>query len=200
MTRDRVSMIVGALVVFALQIMLAPNIAIFSVVPDFLAAYALVVAIARPQNSAVVLGFVLGMTYDILGYGPMGSMALLLVLATFCITQVFAVLDNDSPAVALVLLLVLLLAIELAYALILLLFGMVDSLGSAIIYRALPGALYNCVLALIFYPLTQRFVVPSSSARKDFPHGGTTLRSTEAPMAGPVLQPRVTVMKKKKRF
>ena len=200
MTRDGASMIVGALIVFVLQIVLAPNIAIFSIVPNFLAAYVLVVAIIRPQSSVVVLGFALGMIYDILGYGPVGSLALLLVIATFCITQVFLVLDNDSLSIALVLLLVFLLVVELAYALILLLFGMVDSFGAAIIYRALPGALYNCVLALIFYPLVQRFIAPSSSARKDFPQGGTTVRSTEAPMASSILQPRVTVMKKKKRF
>ena len=193
-------MIIGALIVFVLQIVLAPNIAVFSLVPNFFAAYALVVAIARPQSSAVVLGFVLGMIYDILGYGPMGSMALLLVIATFCITQVFAVLDADSFSIAFVLLLVFLLVVELAYALILLLFGMVDSLGAAIIYRALPGALYNCVLALIFYPLAQRFIAVSSSGRKDFSQGGIRVRSTEVPMAGSVLQPRVTAMKKKKRF
>ena len=197
MTRDRVSMIVGVLIVFVLQIVLAPNIAIFSIVPNFLAAYALVVAIVRPQNSAVVLGFVLGMIYDILGYGPMGSLALLLVIATFCITQVFSVLDADSPSMTLVLLLVSLLAVELVYALILLLFGMVDSLGAAIIYRALPCALYNCVPALIFYPLAMHFTASSSSTRKAFPQGGTTVRSTETPMAGPVLQSRVTGKKKK---
>ena len=52
--REGVVIAVGAVVALLLQIVVAPNIALFSAQPNFLLAYVLVVAIARPLDAGPV--------------------------------------------------------------------------------------------------------------------------------------------------
>lgn len=49
--REGIVIAVGAVVALLLQIVVAPNIALFSAQPNFLLAYVLVVAIARPLDA-----------------------------------------------------------------------------------------------------------------------------------------------------
>ena len=55
--REGVVIAVGAVVALLLQIVVAPNIALFSAQPNFLLAYVLVVAIARPLDAGSALPF-----------------------------------------------------------------------------------------------------------------------------------------------
>ena len=58
--REGIVIAVGAVVALLLQIVVAPNIALFSAQPNFLLAYVLVVAIARPLDAGSALPFALG--------------------------------------------------------------------------------------------------------------------------------------------
>ena len=53
--REGIVIAVGAVVALLLQIVVAPNIALFSAQPNFLLAYVLVVAIARPLDAGSAL-------------------------------------------------------------------------------------------------------------------------------------------------
>lgn len=187
MNRDSLAVAIGAAIAVLAQIIIAPNITILAAVPNFLAAYALVVAIVRPTNSSLVLAFVLGLIFDLLGSGPVGLMALLLVLATFAASRAFMVLNNDTLFMPLVILVVSMLAIEMLYAVFLIGLGYASSLVDAFLYRALPCALYDCVIALVFYPLALRFLVSGSTVGAASPSAGPVVRSTAAPTARPVL-------------
>ena len=70
--------VIGAIIAVLLQIALAPNIALFGVVPNFIMAYVLIVSIVCPDQSGPVFAFVLGLLFDLLGTGPVGAMAFLL--------------------------------------------------------------------------------------------------------------------------
>lgn len=48
-TRDGIAVAVGAVVAVLLQVVVAPNIALFGAMPNFVVAYALLVAIVRPM-------------------------------------------------------------------------------------------------------------------------------------------------------
>lgn len=155
---DRVIVAVGAAVAVLLQVVLAPNIALFSAVPNFLLAYALVVAIVRASKNGVLLPFVLGMLFDLMGGGPVGAMAFLLVLASFAASRVFSVLNNDTLFMPLTILVASTLAVEMLYGLFLAWFGSDVSLLQAFVYRGLPCALYDAVVGLALYPIVSRFM------------------------------------------
>ena len=94
--KNNLVLVVGAIAAFVLQIALAPAVALFSAQPNFLLAYALVVAIVIPTEAGPVLPFVMGLLYDLTGTGPVGGMALLLVIACFLASRVFSLMDNDT--------------------------------------------------------------------------------------------------------
>lgn len=156
---EHAAVVVGALIAVLLQIALAPNIAIFSAMPNFLLAYVMVVAIARPHAPALTLAFVLGLVANLIGSGPVGSLAFLFVLMAFLASRAFLVLDNDTLFMPLALLAVSALLIELLYSAFLVGLAIDVSPLDAFVYRALPCALYDCVASLIMYPLVTRFVM-----------------------------------------
>lgn len=167
MTREGIPVIVGAVLALIAQIVLAPNIALFSVMPNFLVAYVLLVAMVRPGGGLYPLAFVLGLLSDLLGYGPVGAMPFLLLLASLVVSKAFSVMNNDTVFVPLVLLVVADFAVELLYGGFLAGLGLTGSLGDAILYRALPCALYESVCGLLLYPLAHRFLGQSAAASMD---------------------------------
>ena len=81
--------VIGAIIAVVLQIALAPNIALFGVVPNFIMAYVLIVSIVCPDQSGPVFAFVLGLLFDLLGTGPVGAMAFLLTGVSFLAKRLF---------------------------------------------------------------------------------------------------------------
>lgn len=156
MTRDLAAVIIGAVVAVLAQVVIAPYIAIFSAMPNFLLAYILVVAIVRPGNGVLVGAFFLGFAFDLIGFGPLGAMALLFTLVAYGASRVFRVLNNDTLFMPLIILVASVFAVEVIYAFFLLSSGAASNLAEAFLYRSLPCALYDCVIALAFYPLGLR--------------------------------------------
>lgn len=163
--RNNLVVIVGALIAVVLQIVVAPVITVFAAQPNFLLAYVLVVAIVRPMNAGPVLPFVLGLLYDLLGTGPVGGMAFLFVLVSFIAARAFSVLDNDTLFMPLTILIVSALVVEMLYGGLLMALGLSVSPLDAFLYRALPCALYDCVIGLLLYPIMARLLVGGSQDR-----------------------------------
>ena len=90
--------VIGAIIAVVLQIALAPNIALFGVVPNFIMAYVLIVSIVCPDQSGPVFAFVLGLLFDLLGTGPVGAMAFLLTGVSFLAKRIFMLVNNDTPS------------------------------------------------------------------------------------------------------
>ena len=158
MNRDTLSLVLGAAIAVLAQLIVAPNIAIFSVMPNFIMIYVLVMAIVRPAPSILLMAFILGLFYDLLGYGPIGLMSLLLVAAAFASSRAFRVLNNDTLFMPLTIFIVSALAIESVYAIFLLGFGLIASPFEAIMLRVLPNTLYDCVFGVIAYLLVTRLM------------------------------------------
>lgn len=161
-TRDNIVVVIGAIAAVLLQIAIAPAITLFAAMPNFILVYALLVAIVRPGTAGPVLPFVVGLIFDVVSGGPIGAMAFLLVLVAFLASRAFAVLDNDTLFMPLVIFVASTLIVEVLYGVLLLLLGFDASLLSAFVYRALPCALYDCVVGLLLYPLAAR-LLPSAA-------------------------------------
>lgn len=158
MSREMKLIVIGGIVTVLLQVVIAPNIAIFQVVPNFMLVYSLVIAMLLPRDSVLVLAFALGLTSDLLGYGPVGGLAFLLTLAAFAAQRLHAVFGHDTVGAPLAILIALSLVVDILYAAFLLVLSASLSPLDAFVYRALPCALYDAVLGLILYPLASRFI------------------------------------------
>lgn len=168
--RSFAAMALGVVAVVLLQVVVAPNIAFASILPNFLAAWVLVLAVVRADRVSFVLAFALGLLFDLLGTGPVGAMAFLLVFASFLASRAFVVLSNDTLFMPLVVLAVSLFVIEFGYAVFLMGTGYSAGLVEVFLYRAFPCALYDCIVALIMFPVAMRFMAPSGPQQPGQPH------------------------------
>lgn len=164
---QRVLVIAGALVAVLLQLLLAPYIAVFSAIPNFVAAYAVLVAIASPSSYGCVLPFVLGLAFDLAGGGPVGAMAFSLTLFTYLLARYVEHAGNDSLFMSLAFIALGLLLVELSYAVFLLLSGYDANLFEALAYRVAPCFIYDLVIGFALFPVVGRFVQPSGVIRAD---------------------------------
>ena len=159
--REGIVIAVGAVVALLLQIVVAPNIALFSAQPNFLLAYVLVVAIARPLDAGSALGHVC----DLLGSGPVGGYAFLFVIVSFIASRAFSVLDNDTLFMPVTIFVVATFAAEMLYGALLIGLGLSASPVDAFLYRALPCTLYDCVVGLVLYPIIARLLASGAQDR-----------------------------------
>ena len=164
---QRLFVIAGAVVAVVLQIVVAPYIAIMSAIPNFVAVFAVVVAVASPRSYGCVLPFVMGLAYDLFSGGPVGAMAFSLTLFTYLLARYYEHVGNDSLFMALAFIALGLLVVELSYGVFLMLFGYNASLFEALAYRVAPCFLYDVVVAFILFPFVGRFVQPAGVTRTD---------------------------------
>ena len=89
LTRETVTALIGAVLAVLLQIIVAPAIALFAAVPNFIVVFCVVRAVACPDHAGLLLPFILGLVFDLVGGGPVGAMALVLVLVTFLASRLY---------------------------------------------------------------------------------------------------------------
>ena len=159
MQRELIVAIVGAVVAIVFDVVISPNIALFSATPNAMVAYAIVIAMLYRGDAVYVIAFVMGLLSDLLGFGPVGALPFLLVLAAFCITRAAGMFDNGTLFVPLVTLALFIVLIELLHAGFMLAFGVGISVIDAIVYLALPCAAFDVVLGLVLYPVMSHFLV-----------------------------------------
>ncbi len=158
-TRETVSGIIGGIVAVLLQIIVAPMIALFGVVPNFIVAFCVVRAVACPTSAGSVLPFVLGLVFGLAGSGPVGGMAFILVLVTFLASRAIMALNNDTLFMPLSIVIAAIVLVEVLYGVLVVATGTGLPLGEAVLYRMLPCMLYDCVIGLLLYPIAIRVLV-----------------------------------------
>ncbi len=145
--------ILCALVALILQVVIAPAIGIGYALPNFVLAFCVAFAVASRRTDVVVMPFLAGLAFDLLGTGPVGAFALLCLVASGAAALLFARMDNDTLFIPLACICLCILGAELLYACICVTCGWHVGLGEALLYRSLPNFLYDTVIALVMYPL-----------------------------------------------
>lgn len=163
--REPVLLALGAVVAFALQLILAPSISILGAMPNFALVYVGIVAMLRQQDSVIVMAFLEGLAFDLAGNFVLGAMAALLTLVAFLAGRVSALLGNNTVTVSLFISMVASLIVEVCYALLYVAMAGVP-VFDAVVLRALPCALYDCALALIVLPLLHRMFAAAAPSHK----------------------------------
>lgn len=149
---------IGALIALLLQIMVAPGLSIGHAVPNLLLVYALAGSLAIPRPASLALPFLLGLAFDLLGGGPVGTMAFVLLVVCAFVSWAYVRYDNDSLFIPLALLVFGVLFAELLYGVLIVLCGYPATIGDALLYRSLPCALYNIALSLAVFFLLRFFL------------------------------------------
>ena len=157
--RSQVPLVVGSVIVVLLQLMVAPFITIGYAMPNFILAFVVVMALVRAGDPGYITPFLLGLIYDLAGSGPVGGMALLCVLATFAISRLFSLFDNDTLFVPVALIVAFIFLVEFSYGILMIACGLDVGLLEACLYRVLPCGLYDTVIALILLPIALRIFV-----------------------------------------
>ena len=114
---------------------------------------------ATPASAGSVMPLVLGLLFDLMGGGPVGGMAFVLVLVTFLASRLFMALNNDTLFMPVAIMLACIMLVEVMYGLIVVVCGADVPLGEAFLYRTLPCMLYDCVIGLLLYPIAARLMV-----------------------------------------
>ena len=156
--RQSVVIVIEAVIMLLLQIAIAPGLSIGHATPNLLLVYALASALVIPRPASLVLSFLLGLAFDLLGGGPLGTMALVLLVMCAFVSWAYVRFDNDSLFIPLVLLVFGVLFSELFYGILIVLCGYPATIGEALLYRSLPCALYNIALALAVFFLLRFFL------------------------------------------
>ncbi|MDO4443282.1 MAG: rod shape-determining protein MreD [Slackia sp.] len=171
--RDSVLLFLAATASIVLQLAIAPCIEILGAMPNFVLVFVGVAAMFRPSDSMMVVGFGVGMAYDLVSSGTPGVMAALLSLVAFCASRASMRLGNDTLSVSLLITMAASLLVEVCYALFFVTMTEV-SLLDALLVRALPCALYDCAVCLIVLPLLAAAFARGASVR--IPPESSTIR------------------------
>lgn len=145
---------------FLLQTILSPNMAIDNISPNFFLIAMLVIAASTPRKSSTVIGFCVGLLFDLLGGSGVGCMALVMALASFAISYATETVKIESFSSWLIWLVLTALCVNLAYLVVLAIAGMEASFFASIVSRVLPWTLYDTVVGAIFWPLAKKAIVP----------------------------------------
>lgn len=147
-----------------LQIAIAPRIAIFGVVPNFLVLVVVSVALVEGPVAGCVAGFAGGLLLDLAGSQPVGPYALVLCVVGYVAGLLEANLFAEGWRLPVTVVAIASLAAEVAYGLILAIVGGVPFWQS--LWRvAIPTALYTSFLAVLTYPWLARVLRRDQSIR-----------------------------------
>jgi len=173
MIREHVIAIVGALLAVVLQVLVAPHMAVGAVVPNLVVVFTLQVAVVRSRTFGCLMPFIMGLCYDLLSGGALGSMAFSLTLFSVAAAWLFSAVDNDTLFMPIIVMVAGIFLVEFSYGVFMLILGYNAGLVEAFAYRIGPVFLYDSIIALITYPLARRLLpISTQQVRADV----TTLR------------------------
>lgn len=154
---ERTLPLICSAIIVVIQIVFAPMLTVFSVVPNFIAAFIMVLMVLRRMDSTYLYVFVLGLISDLLSQTPLGLTPLLLLLITFVLSRAFEVLDDSSIVMPIIALAVAMLVYELVFMIVLMLVGYEGTIIELFLQRALPATIFNVIIAAILFVIMRRF-------------------------------------------
>ena len=159
--RDWMLPLIFSVVIVVIQVVFAPILTVFSTVPSFIVSFVLVLSIMRRPDTTYVYAFVLGLIADLLTHTPVGLTPLLLLIAVFCLSRVFEVLDDTSLAMPLIA--ATLLVFELLFAVVLLVLGYQGSILEIFAQRVIPATILNSLIAALLFVIMRRLPFAQAS-------------------------------------
>ena len=147
--------VLGALL---MQVIFGSSLSILGVTPNFLMVAVVLIAFVRGSKEGTIVGFIAGLLFDFIGATVVGPMALALTITGFVAgilkEQIFAggwLMPVSVLGVAS-------LVSETVYLILIVALGLPMDFFAALFTRAVPGALYAMLIALISFPVLTKFL------------------------------------------
>ena len=147
------STVIGVVITLLLQIIVAPNIAINDVVPNFALLFTVITAIRYGSVQASTVGFILGLFYDLISQGPLGVMSLVLAILGYSAGSLNKSMLSGSLLIQMFIVLVAAFFGELLHSVILAVIGYDSNFPMSLLMRVFPGTIYDSVFGLIILPI-----------------------------------------------
>lgn len=163
MRNDKGIIIAGAAIAVLLDVVLSPSMPFFSSTPNFMIAYSIAIGMLSRGNVSYGIAFVLGMIADLLGYGPVGLLSILLIAAVAVERTYLNDFARSKGFSGFIALICTTLGVEVLHA-----FGTVIFMAGidpidAVVFIALPCSLLDCVLVVVLYSVMGRILIPRST-------------------------------------
>ncbi len=150
---------IGALAVaVVLQVMLAPHLTVFRVVPNLFFLVVITLAFVEGPSAGAVAGFTGGVLLDLLGAGPVGAWALVLAVTGYVGGMLQENLFAEGWLAPVTVAIIAGLLADTSYLLLLLMLGEAPAFWASLGGLVLPRTFYNAVLVLLAYPWLARFL------------------------------------------
>ena len=148
-----------------LQVSLAPHMAIFGVVPNFILLVVITLALTEGPVAGGVSGFVGGLVFDLVGTSVVGPSALVLTVVGYTAGMLSANLFAEGWLLPVTVVAIASLSAELSRGLVLAVFGSAPTFWQDIVTVMIPSAFYHTVLAVLAYPWLARILRPDRPMR-----------------------------------
>lgn len=148
-----------------LQVSVAPHLAIFGVVPNFLLLAVITLALAEGPVAGGVSGLVGGLLYDLLGTSVVGPGALVLTVVGYTAGMLAANTFAEGWRLPVTVVAIASLTAELSYGVVLAVLGLGASFWPDVLTIMVPAAAYHTVLAVLAYPWLARILRPDRQMR-----------------------------------
>jgi rod shape-determining protein MreD len=156
----------GALLAAAiLQVSVAPYLAVFGVVPNFLFLVVVTLALTEGPVAGGVSGFIAGLMFDLLGTSVVGPYALVLTVVGYGAGMLSANMFAEGWLLPVSVVALASLITEVAYGIVLAVLGVGVPFWHGFVTIMLPGAVYHTVLAVLVYPWLARLLRPDQKMR-----------------------------------
>lgn len=155
---ERLLPLIFSAIIVVIQVVFAPLLTIFGVVPNFIVAFLLVFVVLRRSDSCYLYVFVMGLISDLLAQTPVGLTPLLLLAITFVLLRAFEVLDDSSITMPLIAIAASLFVFELLFVVVLMIVGYQGSFIDLFLQRVLPLTVFNLLIAALLFVIMRRFI------------------------------------------
>lgn len=149
---------VALLAALIVQVAVAPYLGVFGVVPNVLFLVVVTLALTEGPVAGCWAGFVGGLLFDLIGSGVVGPYALVLTVVGYVAGLLQANMFAEGWLLPVTVVAIASLVTEVSYGVALAVVGAGQSFWAGLMYRMLPGALYNTVLAVLVYPWLARLL------------------------------------------
>ena len=141
--------VVTIIIAVVSQLVLAPAITIFGVVPNFILVATVIIAMRNGPVRSTVAGFFLGFIFDLCSLGPMGAMTLVLTILAYAISSLSRGGLAGNVAMDLLVMVAAIALGELLVSVIYAIAGSNPHFLLSLVQRVLPAFVYDTILGSI---------------------------------------------------
>jgi rod shape-determining protein MreD len=155
----------GLIAAAILQVSVAPHLAVFGVVPNFLFLVVITLALTQGPVAGGVSGLVGGLLVDLLGTSVVGPAALVFTVIGYTAGMLSANTFAEGWRLPVTVVAVASLTAEISYGIVLAVLGLGATFWHDILTVMVPAAVYQSVLAVLIYPWLARILRPDRPMR-----------------------------------